>query len=72
MGILPIGGPAALFPVQRPSSPRGIARELGRYIRADTKGDQEAQPRTCASVVAMSVGGRSPTSGQGTCRSPCS
>ena len=42
MGILPIGGPAALFPVQRPSSPRGIARELGRYIRADTSGDQEA------------------------------
>jgi hypothetical protein len=42
MGILPIGSLAALFPIQCPAHPGGIARKLGRDIRAYTEGDQEA------------------------------
>jgi hypothetical protein len=39
MGVLPIGSPAALFPAQRSAYLGGVARKLGRDIRADTQGD---------------------------------
>jgi hypothetical protein len=42
MGVLPIGSPATLFPVQCQAYPGGVARKLGRDIRADTEGDPKA------------------------------
>ena len=70
MGVLSIGSLAALFPTKCPAHPEGIARQPGRDIRADIEGHQEAEPRTCPPIVAMSGGGCSPTSSRGTCRSP--
>ncbi len=61
MDVLPIGSPAALFPVKCPGYSGGVARKLGRDIRANTEGDQKTKPRTRTPIVAVSGSGGSPT-----------
>ena len=42
MGVLPIGSPAALFPIKRPAYPGRITGKPGRDLRTHTEGDQKA------------------------------
>jgi len=70
LGILPIGSSAGLFPIECAAYHGGVARQLGRDLRADTEGDQKAKRRSCSSNVEMSCGSCSPPSSGGSGGSP--
>jgi len=71
VGILPIGCSTGLFPIECAAYHGGVARQLGRDLRADTEGDQKAKRRSCSSNVEMSCGSCSPPPSGGTGGSPC-